>query len=224
MGLSIAFVVLIIIFFGGGYASAANTQGLSWGISVGERIDYTLNTYSEGMESELFDNITVDCYVTIESLPEIPTIVTAIPILLPQYYNQSFSNGTEYSFPWIAVPIGNWTLISELLVPAISSVTNITIIDTPSDWGYEIDYESRSSNMTEILLISKSDGALNHIKLEVAAFVGMQYYRVEITRKGWFAPLDTLQTISIIITLASVGIIVVFGIMIIRNRSAASFS
>ncbi len=216
--------LLVTLLFLGVNVSAANTQGLSWGVLVGDRIDYTLSVYSEGYETTYLTNGTFDCYVTIKSLPDIPATVNTIPNLQPQNYNQSFLNGTEYAFAWIAVPIGNWTLFTEILEQSMTSFDNVTFIDTATEWGYDAFLRFLSSNLTQILRVSKSDGAMNYLRHVQSWTSGISYYRTEMIRKGLLGPWSVPQTISIVITVASIGIIVNFGVMIIRQKSRTSFS
>ncbi len=204
--------------------AAANTQGLVWGISVGDRIDYIVTSTMQAVTAASPTQSVSECYIVVTSLPELPDVVASVPLLQMANFNQSFSNGTRYYFPWTAVPIGNWTLLTELLQQSVPDSVNATIIDTMTEWGVESTQDYGSGTNTQVLRMSKSDGAINYLKQEMLTTSRSTQSLVEVNRKGWVNSLNTLQLMSITTTLASLGVIVFLGVLIIRHRSSEPFS
>ncbi len=204
--------------------SAVNTQGLAWGLEVGDRIDYTVTANVEGVTTTSPTQSVSECYVVVTSLPELPNIVISIPSLLPQNFNQSLANGTEYNFLWTAVPVGNWTLLTELVLQSIPRSFNVTMIDTQAEWGMESTQDYGSTIMFQTLRMSKSDGAMNYLKQETSGTSASIHYVIEVVRKGVLSPLNMIQLVSIVVTLASLGVIVILGVLIIWHRSSEPFS
>jgi hypothetical protein len=217
--------VLLLVLLCPSAVSAANTQGLAWGLSVGDRIDYTVASTMEGAIAASTTQSVSDCYVVVTSLPEIPYVVTSVPFLqMWRDFNQSFANGTRYSFPWIAVPVGNWTLLTGLMQRSIPDYINVTTIDTIAEWGIDTTQDDGSITTYQALRVSKGDGAMNYFKVEMQTTSPSTHHLMEVSRKGWLVPLSMLQLASIGITLASLGVIIVFGVLIVRKRSSNPFS
>lgn len=216
-------VLLLPILLCPSAVSAASTQGLAWGLSVGDRVDYTVTSTVGGATTVSATQTASECYVVVTSLPDIPSVAKSIPSLQIDNVNQSFTNGTEYYFIWTAVPIGNWTLLSELLLQSMPSSFNATIIDTQTEWGFESPHYT-SNTMTMIVRMSKADGAMNYLKEEVYGASSTPQYVFEVARKSGLNSLNMVQLVSITVTLASLGVIAVFGVLIIRKRSSEPFS
>ena len=143
--------------------AAANNQNLTWGISVGQRLDY--NYHSEIQNYNETDIKDVNFYNIIESLPDIPDDIDSLEEY-PANPNRScyYSNGTETPFPyiWYAVPVGNWDLNIDLweMQPSINASN---IINTPEVVGFNKTWSWDGGNTTYIYaeLYSRSTGVLH---------------------------------------------------------------
>jgi len=68
-------VRLVIIFalammlLGTSFSAAANTQNLSWGLSVGDRIDYVLSVDAGDSAAVSWENGVYNLYVIVNQLP-----------------------------------------------------------------------------------------------------------------------------------------------------------
>lgn len=144
-------IVTIMFFAQVSGVAAANNQGLEWGIEVDDRFDYDFDVSYHNSTFDL--ELTGEMYVIINSLGDISNDITSLPnIPIPSLYLGTYtiywSNGTVMddfwkgiSFmgvPFIAYPIGNWTLMTELfedvthtIVTQDASVLNYTYVDVP---------------------------------------------------------------------------------------------
>jgi hypothetical protein len=144
-------IVAIILFAQTANVTAINDQGLEWGVEVGDRFDYD---FEVSYHNSTFDlELTSEMYVVINALGSISDNVTSLPnIPIPSLYLGDFttywSNGTVMDDFWkgipfmgatfIAYPIGNWTLITQLFedvypsgVTQNATMLNYTIVDIP---------------------------------------------------------------------------------------------
>ena len=211
----IPFFLLMLLAIG--TASAANTQGLTWAFSPGDRIDYSVRfEFGDAYTYATMKEGTYNCYVVIGTLPDIPTVVTSIPSLSNYNVEQYFTNGTTTSFLWVAVPIGNWTLMTEFLEHSMGYSENTTLINSFTEWGYDQHYQYGETQQNTVLRIAKSDGALQYVKQEMI-YEDPDYNTVmEITRAGGLGlPID--DSLLIPIAIGAVVVIIVL-VLVIRRR------
>jgi len=146
---------------------AASSQGLTWGIHVGDRYDYLLS-FQGYVNGELDTDLKYRAYIVVEGVPELPLSVTGV-IQVWGHVNYScyHEDGTAYldgkSFMWNAFPIGNWSLIADLFVEHWASLdpnASIDTIDTPTLYGYNMTFVAADSidSFSETYL--KSSGVL----------------------------------------------------------------
>lgn len=145
---------------------AVTNQNLSWGISVGQRIDYDfyreVRNYNE---TEIWD---FRFYNIIEDLPVIADDIDSWGEF-PTTPNRTcyYENGTEPTFPyiWYALPIGNWDMVIDLWLD-YSSINESNIIDTPQLVGYNCTWSWDDGNTTYIYaeIYSKSTGVLHTLQ------------------------------------------------------------
>jgi len=132
--------------------AAANNQGLEWGIEVDDRFDYDFDVSYHNSTFDL--DLAGEMYIVINSLGGISNDFTSLPnIPIPSLYLGTYtthwSNGTVMDdfwkgipftgAPFIAYPIGNWTLMTELFelvtyatVTQDATTLNNTVVDVPS--------------------------------------------------------------------------------------------
>jgi len=198
-------------------ASAANTQGLTWAFSPGDRIDYTYRIdFGDTTYPYSILEGTYECYVIIDTLPEISEVVGIIPTITNMNVDQYLANGTEFYFLWIAVPIGNWTLLTELLENSMGSSTNVTLINTFTEWGYDQSYSYGGTQQNTVLRIAKSDGAIQYLKQEMIYTDETHNTLIELTRVGGsFLPID--DTLLIPIGIGAVAVIIILAVLVKRR-------
>ncbi len=126
----------------------AQSQGLQWGFQHGDRYDFRFETWPSTINNET-GHTQEQVYGIAPTPPAIPDPVGGeggeLPRVLFQLY---FSNGTSIEYPSFgidAVPIGNWTLLTDIAAASsLNASTNValnganltfSISDTPVSWG-----------------------------------------------------------------------------------------
>ncbi len=140
LSLSVVFLLSISTF-------AATDQGLTWGVEINDRHDYSFR-YDDVNHPEY--SFLHEFYLVVESLPRIPNNISyASPLnfgVFPEleYYHL---NGSEVDnwyqhLPPMIIPTGNWTLWTELFESITSQAEEweikVGVEDGPSIWSYSI--------------------------------------------------------------------------------------
>ncbi len=188
---------------------SAETKGLTWGVTQGDRFDFTMHmsintpTYDETINEEF--------YVIIGSLPslDVPGGITYIPPVAAQWY---WANGTEmfsyYGFEsyFLIIPVGNWTHLNEITAYTMEMYEGERI-DNFAVWGFDLLITSMNTNL--LLEISKTDGIPNLLRVEMSDGT-TPVLTVEIARKGF----PTL----LLVGLGGAAIIVVAVVLVLKRR------
>ena len=153
--------------------AAATSQGLEWGVALGDSFTFTMTNSEDGISEGIYLNIT-------------GTATLAIPDPLTDWGNIPsdtdigfwWANGTSMGFyvlvflglmatgANIVVPTGNWTVLSSLIS---SALTDETLTDTSSLWGVVWADAINSTHEYRITAhYSKADGFLAEYKMETA--------------------------------------------------------
>ncbi|NHJ14673.1 MAG: hypothetical protein EAX95_13420 [Candidatus Thorarchaeota archaeon] len=151
--------------------AAQTNQGLSWGISVSDRIDFNFvadtdtDSFSEAMYAQIISTPTIPN--SISSWAAVPTATanwnwaandTSIG-LYGLIFLTLFAVGSHFS-----VPVGNWTLLTTLVT---SVLTGERIIDDLFYWGVEFTEDTSSTeSITVAARYFKSDGFLAKLTIE----------------------------------------------------------
>ncbi len=187
-------------------------QGLAWSVLPGDRFDYTLRYYQNGVYRE------EGYYVIVGALPAIPEEVTSFSQLIPPSAKAYWSNGSEiqgfYSAYFIALPTGNWDLITDLLLAMLnqtgSYIESYEVINSYIYWTYGVETYYGSTNMTGRLELYKADGVLSHYLTEnIDAETGELISSIEISRAGYLPEIVFYGTMGILV-IAIIGAIVIF--------------
>jgi len=196
----------------------AQTDGLRWGITEGQRFDYRINgtRYDDG---EVVQVVQEDCYVIVENL----TIDELDGHSMFFYdYTKYWANGSEFTYPmwpninFIVYPVGNWTYISEQVIPDVT-IPEITYeeIDTDTVWGY-----TRTDMIVyhdvETLEISKSDGVTYH-------FNSIWKNQTTDELKGEYDVIRISQSLYPLLLVGSVGgivVILVVAVVFMKKRGS----
>ena len=151
--------------------AAVTNQNLSWGISVGQRIDYDNYREISYFNDTRFNDYSIiwdfRFYNIVENLPAIDNDIDTRGEL-PTTPNRTcyYENGTETPLPylWYVIPIGNWDLIIDLWIG--SGVNESEIVDTPQFVGYNCTWSWDDGNTTHIYteIYSRSTGVLHTYK------------------------------------------------------------
>ncbi len=214
--------LLLLGFFLIPTALAANSQGLTWGVTEEQEIQYTLHVVldvSTPYTTTMDETYTI--IYTIQHLPTIPDSVDSTMQLVYATGSMTFENGsTIASLPvssvpvsFLVLPIGNWDHLDTIFKESASgSPYEITWTNDLSNWGFSYTTDMMG-DVTMTLLFSKSDGAASLIDyaLDMGAAGSME---ITFTRIG--APMDTTM---ILIIGGGVAAILIIGIVFWKVRS-----
>ena len=223
----LAFAVAAMILTG--IVSAATSQGLEWGIVVGDQWNFDITATEEGV-TELDEVI----YMEVLERPTIPNIVADLSELPfdDLELNITWANGTslEWSYlififlliasPSFIFPIGNYTLLTELY--NADSFYNGTVSDTGSYWAIDFnDFKmSELSNESADIHVDylKADGALAHWTVTTSNTT-MVLGSINMVRQG-LPGLDVISWIreNLLLVGVGVGIIVILGAVVCMRR------
>lgn len=211
-------LVLSLILLSTASSVQAQTEGLGWGITEGQRFDYRINgtRYDDGVPIQ---TVQEDCYVIVENLT-----VEEIDGHSRFFYDYTkyWANGSEFIYPmwpninFIVYPVGNWTYISEQVIPDIS-IPEITYeaIDTDTVWGYTCTNTIVYYDV-ETLEISKSDGVTYH-------FNSVWKNQTTDELKGEYDVIRISQSLDPLLLVGSVGgivVILVVAVVFMKKRGS----
>jgi len=154
--------------------AAATSQGLEWGVALDDQFTYQMNFTDEGVE-------TLDEGVNVTILTAPPTIddpLTNWTYIGHSDLNMTFYNGTSLGLygilllgfmavgSYFAVPIGNFSLLSELAMAESFWNENVSLIDNALYWG--ITWTAMDEDVEETITgeYLKADGFLSRYILQ----------------------------------------------------------
>ena len=224
-----AFAVLAMLL--AGTASAATSQGLEWGITVGDQSNFDITATTEGVVET--DEV---IYMEVLVRPVIPNIITALGELPFDDLDLdiSWANGTDLGWsglifillfvatPSFIFPIGNYTLLTELY--NADDFYNGTVYDSGGYWGVNFnDFEfSEGSNQSIDIHVDylKDDGVLAHWTVTMTNTTSSQVTgSIIMTRQG-LPGLDIVGWIrdNLLLVGVGVGIVVILGAVVCMRR------
>ncbi|MFW9907125.1 MAG: hypothetical protein ACFFEF_01010 [Candidatus Thorarchaeota archaeon] len=200
------------------YVNATNTQGLEWGFNVGDKFHYTFTVAGTQIS---YEQGTKNIYIEVTSLPPIPDTVTSISnaILSTSYISGFYENGTPLGFTpyWIVMcPIGNWSLLTQLLEESAESATgDVTIVNNAGQWGYIYVEQFTGATKTTTLYVSKTNGVTEYYKVYMDYTSQADEYFELAVPGSLNLPLDS--TTLLIIGVAAV-VLVILVVVAIKRR------
>ncbi|MFW9959130.1 MAG: hypothetical protein ACFFCT_13750 [Candidatus Odinarchaeota archaeon] len=197
-------------------------HGLQWGIDLGDQFHYR---FSINYPLHTEDNEVLDFYLEITDLPEIPENISLVPRIAPymgSYVTLYYENGTSIddsiatNIPWRAYPIGNWSLIEEMLLErANTSIATYEILDAEREWGVITtqEWSLGSGIMTHVerIVFSKSEGVMNSLLFENTMSGEGVTFQMKMERAD-------IQDIIIIGSIGIGGIAIIFGLFFLWRR------
>lgn len=161
--LALAFASMFLI----SPVAAATSQGLEWGVTAGDELLFHLSfvdegetTFNEGM------NITIE---TVSAIPDPISLWTQIPVVS---IDMVYTNGTAVGLEalvllglivvggYMCIPIGNFTLLAELIVANPFWTENHTVINDGTYFGARLAGSDDNITATVSAKFLKSDGFL----------------------------------------------------------------
>jgi len=218
-------ILLVALLIGAVLAApvaAATSQGLEWGVANGDRFTYQFTLNSDT------DHVSEAMYFDVESIPgTIPNIVdqwSDLPILTIGGY---WENGTSlglYGLVFIfmfttgsgfCVPIGNYTLLSELLLDEMTE--NVTTASTYYYWTSKYSGQSSGETVTVTTSYLKTDGFLAKY-LVTAKNETDTVMDISVVRDGLPSDIVDLVMSNILIIGIGVVVLVIIGAVVCKKR------
>ena len=197
--------------------TAANNQGLAWGIEPNDRFDYAVEVIYHSDTLDL--NIGDEMYVIVNSLPAIPDDVNHFVQLAVYNFTTYWSNGTTmdslwydvvHLIPFYVLPIGNWSLIEELTLEATPTVQ----VTQDASYFSRTGAPTEHYNGTDVLM--KSDGVIAYGKVDWNRTGTGDTLSVELIRDGYVLPTtSSTATASGDATLLYLGLAVAVPVVIV---------
>ncbi len=200
--------------------SAAQSQGLHWGFERGKQYYFTQSVQKLGETEPSQTNFKFIC----NTYPSIQDPLTDNSSLPYASFHTYFANGSPAEsaiyWPAIAVPVGNWSLLSEVLrshnanamLPP-NTTQSLRIVENNEQWGYiwDLSFLSPQTNSSLQCSYSRQDGVL--IQFSIDSCVNNQTAYLTLTRR----PMDP-ELQSILTTALALGIVVIAIIVYARFR------
>ncbi|MFX1367684.1 MAG: hypothetical protein ACFFAY_03700 [Promethearchaeota archaeon] len=200
-------------------ALAATDQGLTWGVDVNDRHEYSFQ-YEDVDHPEY--SFLHEFYIAVKSLPQIPNNISyASPLnfgVFPEleYYHLNGSEADDWyqHLPPMIIPTGNWTLWTELFEAATSPVEEwdvaVAVEEGPSIWSYTINITVEDHNELGKASYIKESGII--LDFLWSAFLdGSKYVEFEVHLLGRLAP-------EIVIIAVGGGVLVVVGVILLVRK------
>lgn len=212
------YLVLILVFLmlSIQQVSAQDFQGLSWGLEVGDQLEYMWTHTTHNANTSETSTYTGNVTLEITDLGPISTSHFSWMGDI-NYADVSFTNGSSVpiTISWTAVPIGNWTLMEELLTiyTQDSNPDRLVFSLTETDWNLEIDitFEDTGGVSNATRLYSRYDGALTYEYSYLKDYPNVGWLQTnELTRiSPPTPPQDPLSdSLILIVAGAAIGIVV----------------
>ncbi len=121
-----------------------------------------------------------------------------------------WSNGTEMNLLPIrfAVPVGNWSLFSEIVMSRSDDNNGYNIIDTIDVWGYEAEYQAGIDQVYHSMEYSKNDGVLVRLVFE---FTILSTTHLTIVERVGLGPSILQIGITLVAAIAVVVVLVMYN-------------
>jgi hypothetical protein len=220
-------LLLVVLILNMQHVAAQDLQGLGWGLEVGDQIEYTWTvTIQESPSSNIIasvENITLE----ITDLGPISTSHFSWMGDL-NYAVKYFSNGSilTQSVDWSAVPIGNWTLMEELLT-GYSQDPGLDFLDftlSSTTWRVESDHNHTITGQITNTTYEYSvlDGAISYLYVQIWDHPTEGYHETnELVRISPLPssppPIPVLDPLVLAILGIAIGVVMI-AIIIIKVR------
>ncbi|MFX1560672.1 MAG: hypothetical protein ACFFBL_08790 [Promethearchaeota archaeon] len=207
--------------------AAATSEGLEWGVALNDEFTFHYKIVEEG--NTILDegvNVTVDA-----NPPTIYDPLTDWTMLSGVDISIVYTNGSLLGFETLyllglllagghfVVPIGNFSLLSDLLMGSLFWNENSTIINDGSVWGVRTTGSDDEMTMQVNVHYLKADGFLSRYTLEALNTTNGIRSSVSLLRQGLGLDIIGFIQDNILLVGIGVGVIVILGAVVcIRRR------
>ncbi|MHA2145483.1 MAG: hypothetical protein ACXAB0_08525 [Candidatus Thorarchaeota archaeon] len=220
--LALSFVAMFLI----SPVADATSEGLEWGVALNDEFTFQY-TIIEAGETILNEGVNF----TVDSTPG------AIDDPLTDWSNLDYvdvdlvyTNGSSIGFETFyllgiilvgggfAVPIGNFSLLTQLLMNSVIWTANHTIVNDGTNWGARMSGTDDEMVMQVYVHYLKADGFIARYTLEATNTTAGESYSVSLIRDGLGFDIIGFLTDNIVIVGIGVGVIVILGAIVCRRR------
>jgi hypothetical protein len=206
--------------------AAATSQGLEWGVALNDEFTYQFKVIEEG-ETILDEGVNI----TVEATPgTIPDPLSDWMLLPSVNTDIVYTNGSALGFEGLyligillagghlVVPIGNFSLLSELLMGSVFWTENTTLVNDGSRWGASLTGTEDDMYMTAHVYYLKTDGFLARYTLEARNITSNIRSSVSLVRDGLgFDIIGFIQDNMLMVGIG-VGVVVILGAVVCLRR------
>ena len=220
--LVLSFVAMFLI----SPVAAATSEGLEWGVALNDEFTFQFKVIDEG--ETIFDE---GVNFTVESTPgTIDDPFTDWASLDYIDLDLVYTNGTSLGFEALfligialvgggfAVPIGNFTLLTELLMNSLLWTENHTIINDGTNWGARMSGTDDDTSMQVSVQYLKTDGFIARYTLDATNTTSGVGSHVTLIRDGTGLDIIGLLQDNILYVGIGVGAIVIIGAVVCMRR------
>lgn len=203
---------------------AATSQGLVWGIDDGDQFNFQMTLTGAEQEEDVNEGI----YMEVLDTETIPNVLTTWDDMPEVDLDILWENGTSMGFAVLiflgiaatgerlAVPTGNYTLLTELLLDKYS---NLTMSENSAYWEMTATYENELLNQTGSVAVSylKEDGFLARYSITLANETHT-LSDISVIRDGLPSDIIVLLQDNILIIGGGIAVIVILGAVVCKRR------
>lgn len=210
-------------------AAAATSQNLSWGVADTSQFNFAMDAVNAEVDLSLHEGM---YFLVTDTPPVIPNVITDWTQVPEIDVDAKWTNGTDlgmYGLLFIgmllfvgnhmAVPIGNWTLMTELVQTYAMWNVSTTFTTNSAYWGMSLTSASGDERNTLAVSFLKSDGFLAKYTLKTS-FVSnsTEIMNLSVIRTGLPNDLIVMLQDNILLVGIGVGVIVILGAVVCMKR------
>ncbi|NWF97207.1 MAG: hypothetical protein HXY34_13805 [Candidatus Thorarchaeota archaeon] len=206
--------------------AAATSQGLAWGVKLNDQFNFDMVVNDVTGDDDVDEII----YLRVNTAPDvIPNIITNWTEIPDVDLDFKWVNGTDMGFSVLiflflalvgmkfAVPIGNFTLMTQLITSIPDYSENITIINDYYYWGMKFSGSFLSNKLEVTGSYLKSDGFL--AKYLVKTYNGTAIDKeMNIIRQGLPSDIQVLIMNNILYIGIGVAVLVILGAVVCKKK------
>ena len=221
--LAMSFVAMFLI----SPVAAATSEGLEWGVALNDEFTFQYTITEEG-ETILDEGVNFTIESTPGAIDDPLTNFTNIEVVdLDLVYTNGTSMGFEVLYligialvgGGLAVPIGNFSLLTELLMDSIIWTENHTIINDGTNWGASMSVTDDDSAVQVSVQYLKADGFIASYSLTSTNTTSGLSEGATLVRDGLGTDIFGLLQDNILLVGIVAGVIVLLGaVACIRRR------
>ncbi len=224
--LQIALVMSFVAMFLISPVAAATSEGLEWGVALNDEFTFQFKVVEEGVTTlDEGVNFTVEA-----TPPSIDDPLTSWDHLDGVDVDLVYTNGSSVGVEGfyllgillagghIAVPIGNFSLLGELLMDSMFWTENTTLVNDATNWGVRTTGIEDEMFMQVNVLYLKTDGFIARYTLEARNMTSNDRFSVSFIRDGLGLDIIALLQDNILYVGIGVGVIVIIGAVVCMRR------